>query len=58
MEELPLKKIDKNEMEKRMAQLTEALNALVNAEISSVQSDVKRILDVVQVGGMDKTNRD
>ena len=53
----PLKKVDRTIMEQRLAQLTEVFTLLVNKEISSIQSDVKRIVDVVQAGGLDKTNR-
>lgn len=53
----PLKKVDKTIMEQRLAQLSEAFAILINKEISSIQSDVKRIVDVVQAGGMDQTNR-
>ncbi len=57
MEDFPLKKVDKNVMEQQLSQLSEAFALLINKEISSIQSDVKRILDVVQVGGMEKTDK-
>lgn len=56
-EEFPLKKVDKDEMEEKLNEIAAAFSLLINKEISSIQSDVKRILDVVQVGSVDKADR-
>lgn len=53
----PLQKVEKAELEKRLTEASEMFAVLVNKEMSSIQSDIQRIMNVVQVGGMDKADK-
>jgi len=50
----PLKKLDKQEVIDQFDVLAEAIAQFVNKEMSSIQSDVQRILNVVQESGMEE----
>ncbi len=57
MDDFPLQRIDKKVLEKRFELLAKATSQLVNKEISIIQSDIQRILNVVQENGVEGNSK-